>query len=75
MQNPASDGVRHTVRSLARATSLSPSKIQRLITEERPTVTRAQALRIAEVVSAPLLALFTPTSSPYSNGDGEENET
>lgn len=74
MRHPESDGVPHTVRSLARAAGVSPSKIHRLITEERPTVKQGEADRIAEAVQVRRKALFAPTTSPYSNGDGEERE-
>lgn len=74
MRNPESDGVRHTVRSLGEATGLSPSKIHKLITEERPTVTPAEADRIAEALAVQRKALFAPTSSPYSNGERQEEQ-
>lgn len=75
MRHPGPTGPSYTVRSLAKAAGLSPSKIQRIITEERPTVTDAQATRIAEAVGVSRRALFMPTPSPYSNGDREDSET
>ncbi|MEV4438201.1 helix-turn-helix transcriptional regulator [Streptomyces sp. NPDC049577] len=72
MAHPESGGAVHTVRSLARATGVSWSKIHRLITEERPTVTRDQADRIANAVQVNRKALFTPTSSPF--GDANEGK-
>ncbi len=75
MRNPGPAGTEHTVRSLARATGLSASKVQRLITEERPTVTDGQATRIAEAVGERRRALFAPTPSPSSNGDHERKRT
>lgn len=65
MKHPNEGGSTHTVRSLAAATGMSWSKIQRLTTEERPTVTREQADRIAEAVGVRRRALFAQISSPF----------
>lgn len=72
MKRPGSAGVRHTVRSLAEATGLSYTKIHRLITEERPTVEANEADAVAEAVEVRRRALFTPTSSPFEDGDDRE---
>jgi hypothetical protein len=71
---PASRGTTHTVRSLAAVTGLSYSKIQKLITEERPTTTGSEADRIACAVQCRRRALFSPSSSPSWDGD-QETET
>lgn len=73
MRHPESDGVAHTERSLAQATGLSWSKVHRLITEERPTVTEDQADRIAAAVRVRRKALFTPISSPFGDANRKGN--
>jgi plasmid maintenance system antidote protein VapI len=70
MRHPESDGTVHTERSLARQAGISWSKVHRLITGERPTVTEAQAHLIAESVGVSTKALFAPQASPF--GDGNE---
>ena len=69
MHHPLPGGTRYTVRSLARETGLSYSKIQKLITEERPFVDGSAAERIAQAVQSRRKALFSPTRSPYEDGD------
>ena len=76
MECPPEGGAVLTVRSLAAAVGLSYSKIQKMITEERPYVTEGYARRIASAVHCRRRALFSPSSSPYSNGDRDtETET
>jgi plasmid maintenance system antidote protein VapI len=70
MKRPLEGGTVHTVRSLADATGLSYSKIQKLIKEERPDVDAPEADRIAEAVQSRRRALFSPTSFTFKN----ENE-
>lgn len=69
MECPPKGGTPHTVRSLAAAVGLSYSKIQKLITEERPFVTGDDAQRIASEVDCRRRALFSPSSSSYEDGD------
>lgn len=71
MECPPPSGTTHTVRSLAAATGLSYSKIQKLITEERPTTTEGEADRIACAFRLRRRALFSPSSSPSWDGDQE----
>lgn len=71
MRCPDQGGTAHTVRSLAKAVGLSWSKIHRLITEDRPTVTRAEADHIAESLGVSRRAIFQPISSPLGDGDGD----
>ncbi|WNI15538.1 hypothetical protein [Actinacidiphila sp. ITFR-21] len=72
MECPPPGGQIHTVRSLAAATGLSYSKIQKLITEDRPTATLAEADRIARELRVRRKALFSPSSSPSQDGDTRE---
>ncbi|MEW2633439.1 helix-turn-helix transcriptional regulator [Streptomyces sp. NPDC048389] len=74
MKHPGSAGVSHSVRSLAEATGLSSTKIQRLINEERPTVESDEANRIAEAVDVRRRALFTPISSLFGDGDDRRRD-
>lgn len=74
MECPPVGGTAFTVRSLAAATGLSYSKIQKLIHGERPTVTEDEADRIASAVLVCRKALFSPHPSPYWDGD-KETET
>lgn len=73
MECPPPGGTPHTVRSLAAAVGLSYSKIQKLITEERPYVTGDDAEHIASEVGCRRRALFSPSSSPSWDGDREGN--
>lgn len=73
MRHPVSDGARHTERTLAALAGVSWSKVHRLITEERPTVTEDQADRIAEAVQVRRKALFTPITSPFGDGDRKDS--
>jgi hypothetical protein len=75
MECPPKGGEPHTVRSLAKAVGLSYSKIQKLITEERPDVDGAHADRIASEVHVRRRALFSPSSSPSWDGDQERGTT
>jgi hypothetical protein len=72
MKQPLPGGTSFTVRSLANVTGLSYSKIQKLISEERPFVDQDQADRIAEAVQARRKALFSPTPSPFEDGDKDK---
>lgn len=69
MECPPVGGEAFTVRSLAAVTGLSYSKIQKLVTEERPTVTPDEAERIARALSVRRRALFSTLSSPSWDGD------
>jgi hypothetical protein len=69
MECPPVGGAAFTVRSLAAATGLSYSKIQKLISEDRPTVTPAEADRIALALCVCRRALFSPLPSPSRDGD------
>lgn len=75
MECPHPEGTTYTVRSLAAVTGLSYSKIQKLITEERPTATGGEADRIASAVQCRRRALFSPSSSPSWDGDQETETT
>ena len=70
MRCPEAGGTVYTVRSLAAVTGLSYSKIQKMVTGERPTVTEPEADRIAEAVQICRKGLFAPTSSPFGDGNG-----
>lgn len=72
MECPPKGGTPHTVRSLAAAVGLSYSKIQKLITEDRPDVDEVHADRIASQVHFRRRALFSPSSSPSRDGDRRE---
>lgn len=69
MTCPEPGGTSHTVRSLARASGLSKSKIQALIDETRPTVEGSDASAIAEAVSVRRKALFAPEQSSFEDKD------
>ncbi|HEY5836742.1 hypothetical protein [Streptomyces sp.] len=69
MENPLPGGTSHTVRSLAAETGVSYSKIQKLISEQRPTVTASEADRISHAVQCRRKALFSPLPPPSSNED------
>lgn len=75
MECPPVGGTAFTVRSLAAATGLSYSKIQKLVHGERPTVTADQADRIATAVRVRRQALFSPHPSPSWDGDHEMETT
>lgn len=70
MRCPEAGGTVYTVRSLATVTGMSYSKIQKLVTGERPTVSEPEADRIAQAVQVRRKALFAPTSSPFGDGNG-----
>lgn len=72
MQQPLPGGTSYTVRSLASVTGLSYSKIQKLVSEERPYVDQVDADRIAEAVQVRRKALFSPTPSPFEDGYEEK---
>ena len=74
MRQPLPGGEVHTVRSLARATGLSYSKIQKLTSEERPTVSESEADAISRAVQSRRRALFSPTSSSFGDEDEREGE-
>uniref|UniRef100_UPI0039F4B6F2 helix-turn-helix domain-containing protein n=1 Tax=Streptomyces sp. ND04-05B TaxID=3028693 RepID=UPI0039F4B6F2 len=59
----------HTVRSLASATGVSYSKIQKLVKEERPTVSKGEADAIARHLQSRRRALFSLDTSPFEYGD------
>lgn len=73
MDCPEQGGTTFTVRSLAAATGLSPSKIQKMVTEERPTVTEAEADSIASAVHICRRGLFAPSSSPFGDGNRKDD--
>lgn len=75
MECPPEGGSTYTVRSLASATGLSFSKIQKLITEERPTVQPFEADHIAKTLRVATKALFSPSSSPSWDGDARKETT
>lgn len=56
------DGEPASVRELAAATGMSRSKIQALVGEDRPTVSGAEADRIAVAYALRRRALFHPVS-------------
>jgi hypothetical protein len=74
MKQPIEGGLVYTVRSLAERVGLSYSKIQKLVKEDRPTVSEDEADRIAKAVQANRKALFSPTPSPFEDGDTSEEE-
>lgn len=74
MKHPLAGGRVHSVRSLARATGVSYSKIQKLISEERPTVPEPEADAIAAELQSRRRALFSPNSSPFGDEDERERE-
>ncbi|GGQ48522.1 hypothetical protein GCM10010496_08420 [Streptomyces asoensis] len=51
-----------STRELAEAVGLSKSKVDALVHETRPTVSRAEARRVAQAYSLPPRALFHPVS-------------
>jgi hypothetical protein len=75
MECPRPGEKRHTVRSLAAATGLSYSKVQKLTSGERPTCGATEAQRVASVFDLPRNALFLPLSSPSQDGDARPEET
>lgn len=74
MRQPEPGGREHSVRSLARAVGVSESKVHKLISEERPYVTEAEAEAIATEVGARLKALFAPRSFSFMNEINEMEE-
>lgn len=74
MKQPLPGGMVHSVRSLASATGVSYSKIQKLVKEERPTVSEDEADLIAAAVQSRRRALFSPCSSSFEDGNEMERE-
>ncbi|OKJ06797.1 hypothetical protein AMK19_23350 [Kitasatospora sp. CB01950] len=74
MKHPGSDGAVHTVRSLAKVAGVSWSKIHRLTTGTRPTLTRAQADSIAAAVGVRRASLFSPSTSASTDADEESRK-
>jgi hypothetical protein len=74
MRQPEPGGREHSVRTLAQAVGVSESKVDKLISEERPFVTEAQAQAIASEVGAHLKALFAPRSFSFMNEIDEMEE-
>jgi plasmid maintenance system antidote protein VapI len=75
MGHPATTGTPFTVRSLAAATGLSYSKIQKLCSGERPTVSAPEADQVAAAIGFSRRALFSPLSSPFEDGDKRTETT
>lgn len=73
MTCPEQGGTAYTVRSLAAETGLSFSKIQKLVTGDRPTVTEAEADSIASAVHICRRGLFAPTPSPFGDGNRKDD--
>lgn len=73
MDCPEQGGTAYTVRSLAAETGLSPSKIQKMVSEERPTVTEAEADSIASAVHICRRGLFAPSPSPFGDGNRKDD--
>jgi hypothetical protein len=71
MRCPDTGGTRHTVRSLAEASGVSKSKIGYMMRGRQMRVTASQARAIAEAVGLPREALFTPTTSTFTNATTE----
>lgn len=74
MRQPEPGGREHSVRTLAQAVGVSESKVHKLISEERPFVTEAEAEAIASEVGACLKALFAPRSFSFVNENKEMEE-
>ena len=74
MDSPPVGGRVYSVRSLALATDLSYSKIQKMVTEDRPTCTPDEAERIACALSLSRKALFSPISSASADKDEEDTD-
>jgi hypothetical protein len=74
MRQPEPGGREHSVRTLAQAVGVSESKVDKLISEERPYVTETQAEAIASEVGANLKALFAPRSFSFMNEIDEMEE-
>lgn len=72
MRNPGPGGAVQTVQSLADVAGISRSKMYKVLAGSRPAVSGDQADLIAAAVGVAVGALFLPSSSPFANGDQEE---
>lgn len=72
MRQPAPGGTRHSVQSLADAVGVSTSKVNKLISEQRPYLTGEQAEACARAVGVHRKALFSPRSFSFENENKKE---